>query len=293
MSNLIENPGIYPNITTSEYFSDPTPSPAISNHLIGKIVDKTAKHAWASHPKLGQLPEQKKSTVATYRGSLVHRLALGKGQDFAISPYDEFRTNEAKAWKQSALDRDIIPVKQKDYDAAKAMADIAEQAIEEVVEGNEYETEVVFAWVEETPHGPVWAKGMADIWCPALQLIVDLKTCVSASDKSVDGAFSKYGYGRQSTWYPRGFDAILGTPGETRFKDLFIETDYPYCTRTANGSEGYKSGATQEIETALNIWGECLKTGEWPGYDHRVVTPKPWDVQQWLAQGYDVEVEEY
>lgn len=291
MTALITAPGVYSTITPSQYFAEICPAPAITNSLIGSLVNQTARHAWARHPQLGQPVEQKKSTATQYKGSLVHRLSLGKGSDFALSPYDEFRSNEAKAWRDGMLARDIIPVKQKDYDEAASMAEIAEKAIEIAVDGEEYETEVVFAWIEETPSGPVWARAMADIWVPSLKLIVDLKTCADASDDKVDSSFTRYGYGRQSTWYPRGMDKIHDAPGETRFMDLFIETEYPYCTRTADASEGMRTGCEQEIERAVALWGECLYSDNWPGYEHRRVSPKPWQIGSWLADGIEVDIE--
>jgi hypothetical protein len=285
----IQSPGIYADMSCDEYFADPCPEPSTSNSINGVLLNRTPKHAWAAHPRLGQRPDDRRETAAKYRGSLVHRLALGKGSDFSISPYDEFRTSEAKAWKKEVTDRGAIPVKQKDYDTAKAMAVIAESAIEDAVEGHEYETEVVFAWQEDTPSGKIWCRGMADIWVPEMQLIVDLKTCISASDDSVDRSFNNYGYARQGTFYPRGFDAINGTPNETRFLNLFVESEYPYCTRTADPSEGMQHGSDGEVDKALRMWGKCLSTGEWPGYSHRRVSPKPWTVQQWMLDGIDME----
>jgi hypothetical protein len=291
VTTLITAPGIYPNLTPDQYHAEPCPAPALSNHVIGILTERTPKHAWAAHPQLGQRPDDRKATAATYRGSLVHRLALGKGSDFALSPYDEYRTNEAKAWRDSTIASGVIPVKEKDYVVAEAMAKIAEDAIEAAVEGEEYETEVVIAWQEETTFGPVWMRGMMDIWVPSLNRIVDLKTCISAADDKVDSLFSRYGYGRQSTFYPRGVEAILGCPGEVQFVDLFVETEYPHCTRTANSSEGMRAGCESEIERAIQTWGQCLYTDDWPGYEHRTVAPSTWKIREWTEAGIDAETD--
>lgn len=281
----------YDQLTPEEYFADPTPKPAINNSIIGILTHKTPLHAWAAHPKLGQRPEDRKSTAATYRGSLVHRLSLGRGDEYAISLYDDYRTKEAREWRDDHVARNVIPVKQKDFDAAQAMADIARKEIERLTEGREYQTEIIMCWKEQTEHGDIWARGMADVYCPSLDLIVDVKTCASASDDAVDHAMTKYGYARQGVWYPRGIDAINGTPGRTRFVDLFVEQDYPFCSRPVYASEGMATGSTAEIERACATWAKCLHSDEWPGYADRTVTPKPWKVQEWMAAGIDVDLE--
>lgn len=285
---MIDKPGFYPDLSCDAYFADPCPEPSANSTVIRALTELTPRHAHALHPKLGQRPDDRKSTAAQYKGSVVHRLALGKGSDFAISPYDEYRTNEAKAWRDTTTAKGVIPIKQKDYDAAVTMAEIAEAAIEEAVGGEEYETEVVVIWQEANG---IWCRAMLDVWCPARKLIVDLKTCASASDDSVDRSMMGYGYARQGAWYKRGVETALHAPGEVQFLNLFVETGYPHCARTAQPSAGQMAGCEQEIERALAIWSECLRDNAWPGYGHRVTTPKPWDVQRWIAMGIDVDPE--
>ncbi len=97
--SLITKPGFYPEITPDEYFAEPCPAPALTNSGIGTLLRYCpAKFAY-QHPAIGQPAEERADTAARYMGSLVHRLALDKGDDYVISPFVEYRTKEAKAWR--------------------------------------------------------------------------------------------------------------------------------------------------------------------------------------------------
>ena len=270
---LITAPGLYPSIAPEEYFSEPCPAPALTNSLISILTNKSPAHARHAHPSLNPSYDPKKSSRAMSRGSLVHRLALDKGQEIIVSPYDEFRTKESKEWRDGQPSGCLI-VKQAELETAEAMASVIRRQIEEACQGEPYETEVVFAWLE----GDVWCRGMLDVWCPSLNLALDPKTCADASDHAVDRVFAK-GYARQQSWYQRGLSAINGE--SPQFKFLFVEGDEPHVSRVASASEGLRSGSDMECDRALSLFGKCLASGEWPGYENRIVQPTSWQVREW------------
>ena len=271
--SLITAPGLYPDITPDEYFAEPCPSPALTNSVITILTNKSPAHARHAHPALNHGRSSGGSTPAQKLGSLVHRLALDKGQDVIVSPFDEYRTKEAKEWRDSQPANCLI-VKQKELDQAEAMAVIVRSQIIEACQGLEYQTEVVFAWLEDG----VWCRGMLDVYCPSLGLALDVKTCADASDMAVDKSFAK-GYARQQAWYQRGLSAI--TDDATAFKFLFIETSEPLVSRQAEASEGLRTGADMECQRALDLFKKCLASNEWPGYEKRIVQPTSWQVREW------------
>jgi len=283
-AGLIVVPGFYPTVTPDEYFTEPCPAPALTNSGI-KILAKPgaapAKFAY-NHPAIGQPPEERKSTAAQYRGSLVHRLALDKGKDFVISPHDAYRSAEAKAWKADVERSGRMPVKESEYVVASDMADRIKPYIVEACQGEPYETEVVIAWtetVELTPslHVEVWCRAMLDVWCPTLGLALDVKTCRGADDDTVDRAFAD-GYAVQDAWYLRGLNALAEQTekGRARFGFLFVESEAPYLPRDVSASEAYRHGAKMLIERALWLFARGIHTQEWPGYEPHRATPTPW-----------------
>ena len=44
--------------------------------------------------------------------------------------------------------------------------------------------------------------------------------------------------------------------------------------------------AERKVERAIELWGECLKTGQWPGYNSVTVTVDPpgWSEKRWLER---------
>lgn len=285
MNALITRPGFYPTITCDQYFAEPCPRPALTNSGIKLLAPAGAAPAKFAHwhPGLNPHAPTAKNSAATYRGRLVHRLALGKGQEYAISPHDEYRSAEAKAWKREAEAAGVMPVKQKAFDDAKAMATIITERIDAACKGEDYETEVVIAWQELTGSGPIWCRAMIDVWCPALLLALDVKTCADAGDEAIMRAFAS-GYATQDCFYRRGVETLTGEPGRAKFGFLFVESDEPFLSRRATPREAFRHVATFDVKRAMAIFADCMSRGEWPGYGDAEVEPPAWLINRMSAQ---------
>jgi hypothetical protein len=283
---LITAPGFYPQITCDQYFAEPCPAPALTNTGV-KMLNTSAPAKYA-YQMLGIGQEEAdsvewaQSTAAQYRGKLVHRLALDKGDDYEISPFPEFRSDEAKEWKQTVECAGLIPVKQVDFDAAVQMAGIVRERIAEACQGRPYQTEVVIAWQEMMSNGPVWCRAMLDVWCPDLLLGLDVKNWADASDAGLQRSFAN-GAATQDVWYRRGIEKLTAEPGRARFRFLVVEPDPPFLSRTATATEAFRHGAALEVSRALAVFADCLSRNEWPGYDDTKVDPPGWLVSRWSA----------
>lgn len=281
---LITEPGFYPEISPDEYFAEPCPAPALTNSGIKLLAPAGAAPAKFAHhhPAIGQRSADRKASAAMYRGKLVHRLALDKGDDYAISPFPDYRSAEAREWKGIIEAAGQMPVKQKDFDAAEEMAAIIRGNIEAACQGCDYQTEVVIAWQEQMSQGPVWARAMLDVWCPDLLLALDVKTCADASDDAITRQFAN-GYATQHCWYRRGLEKLTAEHGRVRFGFLFVESDEPFLSRYASATESFRHGAEQEVKRALAIFSDCMSRGEWPGYEEAHVSPPSWLLHRWTA----------
>lgn len=279
---LITEPGIYPGITPAQYFAEPCPDDALTNSRIGILIGNmkrkggTPAHL-AYELARGQFKDaggrDDAGTAAQRNGQIVHRLALGKGADYVVSPHAEYRTNEAKAWRDGIIASGRMPVKEKDLAAAQGQADIIADQIREAVRGEEYQTEVVIAWKRSER----WCRAMIDVWCPALGLALDVKTARDASDEAVAMAFAR-GYARQDAWYRSGLDALgLGAS----FGFLFVESDPPHLGRFAECSEGFRHMAQDECDRAFAMFDAAMTREEWPGYKPIKVLPPNWAVRQY------------
>lgn len=281
---LIRKPGFYPELSCDQYFAEPCSKPALTSSGVKLLASAGAAPAKFAHqhPAIGQPAEKVKDTIAAHRGRLVHRLALGKGQEYAISPYDRYQSAEAKAWKAEAEERGVMPVKADTFAEATLQAEAVKRQIELACEGHPYETEVVIAWIEETSLGPVWCRAMLDVWCANLLLALDVKTTgLTITDDKVESLFANAGYAVQHCFYQRGIERLTGEHGRARFRFLFVENDEPYLSRVARASEGYRHAAEQDVKRALAIFSDCMSRGAWPGYADIEATPPAWLVNRW------------
>lgn len=275
MKALIKAAGFYPQITCEQYFAEPCPAPALTNSGIRTLLASCpAKFAY-EHPAIGQPEEQRASSAAQRLGNIVHRLALGKGSEYAVSPHDSYRSNEAKAWKAEVEAKGLIPVKQAELDQAEEMAARIREAIEQETRGHPYETEVVIAWQRTVGDFTIWCRGMVDVWCAELGLALDVKTCADAGGKSIERAFTN-GYAGQDAWYRSGLEAITGEHGRVRFGFLFVEKAKPFLGRFVETDEAFRWGAQQGNDHAAALFARCLKAGEWPGYPPLTAVPPSW-----------------
>jgi hypothetical protein len=279
---LIFEPGIYPTVTPDQYFAEPCPAPALTNSGIGTLLRYCpAKFAY-HHPAIGQPAEQREDTAARYMGSLVHRLALDKGDEYVVSPYDEYRSKEAKAWRDEQRAAGIVPVKPADFEEASAMADVIRASIVEACQGHPYQTEVVVAWKRRSR----WCRLMLDVWCPALLTGLDAKTIMSADDQSVDRAFASY-YGRQDAWYLEGIEAVTGNTGRAKFGFMFVEKEAPWLSRWGESTEAMRHGCRLEIDRAFATFDACLTAGDWPSYPPRRAFPTSWQLREWSEAEFE------
>lgn len=277
MSAPITSAGFYPDITPAQYFAEPCPEAALTSsgiQMLAPIGAAPAKFAF-NHPALNGDYERGKSTAQQYLGNVVHRLALGKGSEYAISPYDEYRSNEAKAWRADQEAAGIVPIKQKAFDEAEQMAAIIRERIAEACQGYEYHTEVVIAWQETVCGVTVWCRAMLDVWCPDLLLALDVKTTADCSDDFITRRLTD-GYAVQGAWYSRGLGRILKQEGRVKFGFLFVETEPPFLARNAPLTEGFRFGGAAMCNRALEVFATCMKRGEWPGYQDLKTSPPPW-----------------
>lgn len=265
-----------PDLEPAEYFAEPCPAPALSSSGVTTLLYRSPLHFWHAHPALGG-GAKAKDTAATYRGSLVHRLALGKGDDFRVLPFDDYRTKEAREARDACIADGVIPVKPAQMAEAEAMADRIRDAIDAACGGNDYQTEVVIAG----QINGIWQRCMVDVWCPSLQLALDVKTAAKVTDAWLSRAFAN-GYARQDAFYTRLIDAATGDPGRNRFAFLFVEGEEPFIGRTARVDEAYRTGARSEIARAERIFTDCMAKGEWPGPGEFIATPPAWAMSQWI-----------
>ena len=103
--------GLHTDIDAARYHADRFfAEPTLSSGIANMIYNTTPKHAWTAHPRLGRTPRN--PTKEMDLGSVAHEIILGKGGGYVVSPFDEFRTKEAKAWRDETLESGATVIKE-------------------------------------------------------------------------------------------------------------------------------------------------------------------------------------
>jgi hypothetical protein len=274
-------PGIYP-MADLDYHADPAPEPSLSRSIAKLLTEASPAHAFAQHPRLGGLPPTGPASGDDDMdvGTAAHALFLEGVDKIAVVPFDSYRSNAAKEFRDDALREGRIPLKQKQYSAALNVCETLEEFRAKTGLFTAGKPEQTVVWYE----GDHWARCRID-WLPddPAAPILDLKTTASLATASSWGrqAFS-FGADIQAAMYPRGVEFVRGdAPDEMLF--VVVETAPPYGIRTFALDPVAVEIGSAKADAARKIWVQCMQSGQWPGYSlaTETILPPPWVVRQW------------
>lgn len=275
----VTEPGFY-RMTAAQYHACPCPEPSLSSGAIRKMLERTPRHAFCEHPRLGGQRDERSSPAMTL-GTVVHSLILGAGREFVVIDADSFRTKAAQEQRDAATAAGLTPIIRDQYEKARAMAASASRELSKIplvsdalVSGR---PEIVAIWRE----GDIWCRSMMDL-CPTQTdtdgwwTIYDLKTTQMALDpNTIARHLVSNGYDVQSAFYSRGLEALLGPAARVRFRFLFVESDAPHLCAAFVGSGEMQTTGEQKVIAGISIWQRCIATNNWPGYSTDVLRLEP------------------
>ncbi|MBA2717730.1 MAG: PD-(D/E)XK nuclease-like domain-containing protein [Chloroflexi bacterium] len=272
---------LIPDVDLEAYYADQlTPDPSLSNSGMKYLLDETPLDFAFQHPRLNPDAEAIASTVAQRRGDVVHQLALGKGRGYAIAEFADWRSGAAKSFRDNAIADGLTPIKRADFDEAEIMAGVIRDRIKEALDGAAYETEVAIVWQEQTSAGPIWVRGLMDVWCEELATILDPKVTAMLYDGKVARQMLAMGWDRQASLYPHGVGMVRpDLAGRVKFADLMVKPSAPYTSRLVGIEKGWEYSSIKQCQLAIERFGRCLYAGRWPGFGNtveRLVMP-PWE----------------
>lgn len=236
-------------------------------------VSKSMLFEFAKSPYKWVNGKKRESTPAMDFGRLVHAIALTPEDlgDFVKSPFDNFRTKEAQAWKSQAIESGMTLVSDEDFDKAH---DISEKFWENGVKDGTCEV-AVYSQIGDTR-----LKGMIDFVPASSKSLIDLKTTANIDGLgSLQRIVMSRGYHWQAALY---LDLWNAATGETRndFLFCFVETSAPYETAWVNIDEDLIQLGRTGYMNALAKWNECVKLNKFPRQIEGVQTIS---APKWLA----------
>lgn len=270
--------GIHFGVTEADYHADTLlPVPTLSSTLARLVLARSPLHAWTAHPRLN--PDFEPTEKKTFDiGRAAHRAVLGRGSDYAAYPAEYLASNgaastkEAKAWAEEQRAEGRTPLKFDEIDQICAMAvSVNRQLAAMGIKLDPTRSEVVaLAEVDGVACRAMIDNAPADPRHP----LYDLKTTMDASPESLAKTVASYGYDLQAAHYLAVWKAATGE--DRRFRIIFVEKEAPYGVQVAElyrkpGDEAdWFDHADALARDARRIWGECLRSGNWPCYPSRV-----------------------
>jgi hypothetical protein len=262
---VITEPGLYPDIDEDWYHADPVSGGSLSVSGAKLMLQAPAKYDYARR-------NGSKSSKSMDTGTRVHALVLGKGEEhLAELPFDEYRTDEAKAARDKAIAAGKIPTKPREMDEAKAIADAV---LKNPTTGGLFtdgDAEVSMFWRD--PEFGIMLRGRADYmtYFDRLPTIVDFKTSADASAEEFAKSVYKYGYHRQDPHYREGWASILGCDWQDiDFVFAVAETDPPYLVATYRIKPEHVDLGREQNRIARERFRDCMKADRWPGYSEEI-----------------------
>lgn len=279
------------DISSDAYHSDPAPDPSLSSSGIRTLLNETPAHFKARHPRLTTFPDaiERPSTREQDLGTVVHRILLGAGCEFAvISGFDDFRKKEAQTLRDAAREEGRVPILEKTYAQAEQIAAHAEKALKERFGGWPIgDSEVTMLWQRETANGPIWNRALMDQFSHRLATVVDLKTtgrCIS--DDELARKLAGDGADIQNAHYVNGVETLFpDLAGLVQFIFVVVETEAPFAVRFASLSESWLTRARFRIDRAADTFANCLRTNNWPAWPMNATLHAPGYLEaRWEAE---------
>ncbi len=255
------------NVSTDEYHVLPGFSATVAKELIAR----SPAHARA---RAGKVPSK-----TLDRGTIIHRLVLGKGEDYEVIQHSNWMTKDAKQKRDEARVRGLVPVlahELEDYcmAAESIRVQFAERAI--VLDG---ESELAITWTEPTEFGDVVCKGMLDhVWLNS-GMILDLKITEDAAPSAVERTSENLGYAIQAAAYTRALTSLdPALAGRVGFAFAFCEPDDPHAVNLSEPDGVFQEIGLRRWLRAVRTWAECTKNNHWPSYGTTVnpITAPTW-----------------
>ena len=263
MALTFTGPGIYPGIPELDYHSCAFgPKDSLSSTGAKRILDCPAVYRWAKDN-----PQPPKDAFDF--GHVVHALVLGVGLDIHVHDHESLRTKAAKEDVQAARDAGKVPISRADYERAKAAADaVRSHPLAARLLSNGAPEQSMYAQDKETG---VWMRGRAD-WITG-GIICDLKTAKKPNPDEWRRQAASFDYALQAAWYQTIYQAITGEA--PTFFHIVVGVDAPHLVYVAELDFDFQYVGKAHMRRALDLYKQCLDSGEWPGYPQTLLRLGP------------------
>jgi len=280
----VTEPGLY-TMSAAAYHQDPCPEPSLSSSIARELLANSPKHAWWKHPHLNPAYESEHKQIFDV-GTAAHALLLEGESGCVIIDAKDFKTQAARDQRDAAYAAYKVPLLAHRWQDVQDMVDAARRQLDKhearptpLTDGKPEQTLI---WKE----GDVWCRARLDWLHTDRRLIGDYKSTGATANPDVWARRTLYGsgYDVQNAFYTRGIKKVFGL--EAGFYFVVQETFAPQALSVVGLEPEPLALADQKVAHAIKVWGECLKSGKFPGYPLRTcwASLPPWEEVAWLER---------
>jgi hypothetical protein len=284
MSGVSETPSIHRHVSEARYHGDPCPEPSLSASLATILVEQSPRHAWFAHPLLNPRPPAEAPDRAMDRGTVIHKLILGRGRDLEVLQFDDYRKPDARKARDAARPAGKTPLLVADLAAAEATAIAVQEQLAETEVGRLLGDGIPEATAIRTERNGVWCRARID-FLPAAALdgghvtLIDSKTTAGSAqpERWATTGFDK-GIDVQAAFYARGLRRLVQSMLSVRFIFVVAEQDPPHAVSLVELSGEAEAQGEQAVETAVKTWQAYQQRNKWPAYPPtpQAIEPRPY-----------------
>ena len=289
---MIEQPGIYLDMPTADYFADPCIQPSLTQSLAKVLLAQSPLHAKCEHPRLMPADDEAEEPTGKYVaaqaiGNAAHAKLIGRGKEIAVGEFDSWRPDAAKKFRAEAEKAGRAVILNKHMLTAHAMVLAVKLQLvsagwfDAFKEGN---GEVVVCWQEDG----IWLRTMIDWLSPDRRVAYDLKTSAASFAPHVIGRkMVDDGWDIQAAMHERALNAVdPDGAGRRKFRFVALENYPPYAVVPVEMTETWLTMGRKKLDMAITLWRHAMRTGNFPGYPAEAQCPEypGYAEAQWLER---------
>jgi hypothetical protein len=259
-------PGIHPSLTAGAYHADPCRVPSLSSGIAKQLIRRSPLHGWHEHPRYGA--SERDPSAAMDDGSVLHRLLLGAGGDYATVDADDWRTKAAKKGRDEIRAAGLTPILRADLDRLTDAADQARDQMRLHDDCADFFASGTSEAVLIAQDGPAWLRCMVDRM-PADPVApwYDIKTVARSAAPADFQRTMITEHAFQAAFYLR-IGRLLGYRPPA-FLFVVVEREAPHAVSVVTAAPSLMEIASREVERAVALWTRCQAAMKWPGYPTR------------------------
>lgn len=262
------DPGVYDNLPAEQYHADT----AVGSSTLKKLATMTPAHA-----KYGSFQR-------------TDALEFGAAFDMCLLEREIFNTTylrgpddrRGKKWTEAldACERGQILMVAKDYDRVLENVEVvlSNPDVASLLSGNTIRQQSAF-WIDKETG--LRCKARPDLINEDHELMVDVKTTISADPRMFGSQCAKLGYHIQRAQYLDGYNGKYD-----RFLFLAIEKKHPFLACVYEMDQASAEAGYVLYRAMLNKYKQCSESGVWPGYPSGI---QPLSLPTWaIGAGVDL-----